>query len=1031
MTCISCGTSVKEADRFCASCGIALQPGPTTETRRQVSVLFLDVVGFTELAERLDPEPLRQIMDRYFTACWSVIAEHGGAVEKFIGDAILAVFGAVVVREDDAVRAVRAAAGALDALRDLGAELTASYQVRLEARCGICTGEVVALTTAGGDFRVIGDAVNTASRLQTAARPGEILVSDATAAVVRSRVGVEPVPPLRLKGKEHPVPAWRVTGAADTSDSGPQAAHPFVDRDGESGQLRLSFRRASQGQVCMLTLTGAPGIGKSRLVREFLGALPSAEATVLSGRCSPYGRGITYKPLTEMLSSYPGGWAALAALLDEQSDPSGLAAHSLATIVGAQTRGGTGPPGTEDIAHAVRCLLVRLGRIRPVVIVWEDLHLAEETLLDLIEDVAAWLDDVPVLLLCVARGELLEYRPDWGTRKACSARIELGPLSSQHSTELVTHLAALDSEVVAHEHTGVCQRIAAQCEGNPLFAELLVDVMAEASPSAAVPPTIQALLGARLDQLPAGERRLLELAAVIGQEFTGELLTEMAKSDGFSHAQASELLECLISRRILTDGPGESVRFAQAMLRDTAYAFTSKARRERWHDFLARWFRERANALAMAYHVEASDQIRRQLRPGSGRLPPLAGAAADAFIAEGTDALTRKDLPAAVNLLQRGRELLPAGDRRHATLALHIADAGLWLWDQQLCLSALDAGQAALPGDPAGHAACEIQRGLVTLRLGLRSPQRVAEDAKLIEGELATDDHLSWCRLHMLQAHLHLVAERAAAADACLRQALSRARAMGDGYAQDWLRCAICELARWSSAHLADGLELCSALATRFAANRALLVPVLVTRAHLLALAGELGQARQTLTAAAAQTSELHLDLADAAIEEASGYVASLAGGHEEAEASYRRGLSVLRSMRHAPDTQSIEAAIAGELLAQGRIEDAKVGASAEFTSLRARIVAASVRSRIATARGQHDAAIAEATHARALSSGIDDPCLDGEALFGLAIVLAAAGMMERAQDEAARAISRFDSKGASLLAEQVRSWLRQEHRDA
>ncbi len=214
MNCASCGAEVGAADRFCAGCGAPLESGVNQETRKRVSVLFLDIVGSTALAEQLDPEPLRLIMDRYFAACAAAIHDHGGAVEKFIGDAVLAVFGAAAAHEDDAARATRAAVSALGRLRELSAELGARYGVNLEARCGICTGDVVVIMPPGGDFRVVGDAVNTASRLQTAAGPGEILLDADTATMIRGAIGIEPIAPLTLKGKARAVPAWRVTDAA-------------------------------------------------------------------------------------------------------------------------------------------------------------------------------------------------------------------------------------------------------------------------------------------------------------------------------------------------------------------------------------------------------------------------------------------------------------------------------------------------------------------------------------------------------------------------------------------------------------------------------------------------------------------------------------------------------------------------------------------------------------------------------------------------------------------------------------------------
>ncbi|WP_406208198.1 AAA family ATPase [Kitasatospora sp. NBC_01560] len=1042
MNCPACGRAAAEPDRFCAGCGAQLAAGADRrETRKKVSMLFLDIVGSTALAERLDPEALRQVMDRYFARCGACIADHGGAVEKFIGDAILAAFGATVAHEDDAVRAVRAATGALDALAGLTAELGAAYGVKLEARAGICTGDVMVITRGGDDFRVVGDSVNTASRLQTAAAPGEVLVCADTAAVVRGQVGIEPVEPLRLKGKARPVPAWRVTTADPAADT--PAPTPFIGRADELEELEHSFRRTRlRRQVCLATVVGVPGIGKSRLVREFLATLPDGEVTVLTGRCSAYGRGITYRPLAEMLGSLPGGWPALTRLLAEDGGRPGdppadsLVAHTLGTVVDQD--GGTGQVGVEDIAWAVRHLLEVLGRSRPVVMVWEDLHWSEATLLDLIDEVATWLHDVPVLLLCVARPELLDTRSAWGGGKPCATTLELGPMDAEQTAALVGQLALrgdvhAQEQRAAQDHQEVTGRVAVLCDGNPLFAEQLMEVFAETAPGPQIPPTIQAILGARLDQLPATERALLELAAVIGREFTRELLRELADADGIGAATADEAMARLARRRVLERGPAGTVRFAQALLRDTAYEFTPKTRRERWHDHLAERFgRERPqDAMAVVYHVEATSRLRRQLRPGDRQLPALAGPAADTLIAEGMAALARKDLPAAVQLLERARDLLPEGDPRHTPLALHVCDAGIWLQDEERCHAALAAAEAALPADRRNTAVCAVQRGIVALRLGLAPPDAVAADAAVLAAELERhpEDDLSRCRLHQLLAYLDLAAERTAAAEAALRLALARARALGDRYEEDRLLCAVCELAQWAPTGVPAGLELCAMLGHRFAAGRALLIPVLVTRAHLEALGGDLDGARRTVADALAYSGDVHADLADAVVLDASGFVESLAGAHEVAEARYRQSLSVLRTTEHASDTRNTEVAIARELFAQGRTAAAaealdRIGRDGGSPGLRARLGTAALRGRIASVRGRHEEAVAEALAARALVAGSDDPCLTGDTLFDLAIVLAAAGRTGRAREEGSAALHRFEAKGAALPAGRVRAWL-------
>lgn len=1017
------------------------------ESRKRVSILFIDIVGSTALAERLDPEALRQIMDSYFAACVTAIEEHGGVLEKFIGDAVLAAFGATVTHEDDALRAIRAAAESLSALRGLSTELAASHQVSLEARCGICSGDAVVITSQNGDFRVLGDVTNTASRLQTAASPGEILIEADTAAMVRGEVAIEQVPSLRLKGKAQPVPVWRVAQPVRAADDNTAFREtPFLGRADELRELEYSFRRVlRRGQVCQVTILGTPGLGKSRLVREFLATLPDDQVIVLSARCPAYGRGITYTPLVEMLSSYPGGWAALNAALLKDQDLGSRAARSLASLMGQATvKAGSsdGPAltGVEEIAWAVRHLLDVIGRSRPVVMVWEDLHWAAPTLLDLIDDIAAWLVDAPVLLLCVARPELLETRPSWGGGKPSALTVELGPLTGEQSAALVSDLI-MQQDVHSHASDDISSRVAAQCDGNPLFAELMLDVFAEVAPGRQIPPTIHALLGARLDQLPDAERQILEMAAVAGREFTRAEMTAMSETySQVTSAETDSLLNQLVRRRILDQAGSGSLRFSQALLRDTAYSTTPKARRERWHIFLAEHLWRSAptadalapdDSLAFAYHTEAACLLGRDLRPGDSSLPALASAAADVLINEGMRALGRKDLPGAVTLLERARQLLPAGDTRHTSLALYICDAGISLRDERRSLAALSAAEAALPGSRRNGIACTIQRAIVQLRLGLAAPEMLAAEVVWAAGELADDpgDELGHCRLHQLESYLHLAAERAASADAQLRLALSRARAMNSTYEEDRLLCAICEVAQWAPVPVEEGLELCRTLVSRFADNRALLIPIIVTRARLDALAGHLDNARRGAAMAMTYIGDLHLDLADAAVLELSGFVESLAGAHSQAEEYYRRALEVLQAGGLTRDAQAIEAAIAQELLGQDRVDAAeealgRIISSGADLGLRTQIVVNSLSARIAARRGIHEEALGYARKAAELTEDVDDLRLSAEILFTLGIVQRDAGLIEEATRSASAALDRYVAKGAALPAARVREWL-------
>ena len=1076
MTCTSCGAVVDGSARFCPSCGAARQAVEGgREARKKVAVLFMDLVGSTELAERLDPEPLRQIMDRYFAMAAACVAEHGGVVEKFIGDAVVAVFGAVVAREDDAVRAVRAAAGALDGLRELSADLERSHHVGLAARCGICSGDVMVVSAGHGDVRVVGDAVNTAARLQTAAGSGEILIGADAAALVRSQVGIEPVPALRLKGKAREVAAWRVVDARAARDEETVAwSAPLTGRADELEDLAQAFRRvARRRQVGLVTVVGAPGIGKSRLVQEFLGTLEGApeEVLVLSGRCSAYGRGITYRPLAELLESGPGGWRGLVRQLPSSSD--GGTDRRAVEILEAVTRHHPDQSGVEEIAWALRHLLEALGRSRPVVLVLEDLHWAEATLLDLVDDVAAWLTDVPVLLLCAARTELLESRPSWGGGKTSATTLELGPLSREQSRELIRELV-LAREVHAQEYRDDLDQVAAQCDGNPLFIELMLDVFADTAepgdPDGAprIPPTIHALLGARLDQLSVEERRVLEMAAVLGREFAREPLRAMAGGEGVGGAELDDLLARLVRRRVIRrDGRSESgYRFAQGLLRDTAYSFTQKVLRERWHLFLGDWFAARwalasgsggnsggdsggvmggapaespgtppvdDDAMAFARHVEAAGGLRRELRPGDPGLPEAASAAADVLIGEGMAALRRKDLPAAAGLLERGRDLLPVGDVRHLALALHICDSWLGLWDEPRARAALTAVAAALPGDRQAAVTCAVQRCVIELRLGVKPPEAVSQDACRIAADLlpgrSVEDDLAWCRFHQLQGYLHLVAERAALAEGSFLLALARARALGDRYEEDRLLCALCEIAQWAPSKVSAGLALCAELAERFAGDRALLVPVLVTRACLKALGGDVEGARGDLETAGGYSGELHLDLADAAVIAMSGFVEALAGEHQSAEVHYRRGAAVLRQARQIPDAQVLDAEVARALVEQGRAREAagvldRLDGEGAGENPRVRLEGAVLRGRIASRAGDHAAAVEWALRAWELCDGTDDLCLTGRVLADVAVVFCDAGRVAEAREAAVEAVRRFETKGATPAAERVREWL-------
>jgi len=426
-TCPQCGRENPDGFKFCGSCGAPLVAAEQREVRKTVTVVFCDVTGSTALGEQLDPESLRRVMGRYFDEMRMVVVAHEGTVEKFIGDAVMAVFGIPVLHEDDALRAVRAAEEMREKLGELNEELERDWGVRIQVRTGVNTGEVVAGDASSGQRFATGDTVNVAKRFEEAAPAGEILLGDSTYRLVRDAVEVEPVAPLELKGKVEPISAYRLVkveagapGRARRLDS------PMVGRERERAVLHQAYQRAVGERACHLfTVLGAAGVGKSRLVVDFLDEL-GERATVVSGRCLPYGEGITFWPLLEVIRNLYGEdfLSGLAGRLagDENAE---LISERIEAAVGV----GDGAGLPDETFWAVRKLFEAHAGERPLVVVFDDLHWAAPTFLDLVEHIADWSRDAPLLLVCLARPEFLDGRPNWGGGKFNATSVLLEPLN--------------------------------------------------------------------------------------------------------------------------------------------------------------------------------------------------------------------------------------------------------------------------------------------------------------------------------------------------------------------------------------------------------------------------------------------------------------------------------------------------------------------------------------------------------------------------------------------------------------------------
>ena len=418
-TCPRCGERAAEGSRFCAACGTPLSPSAGGERRKVVTVVFADVVGSTALGERVDPETLRWAMQRWFSRMAEAIERHGGTVENYIGDAVLAVFGIPVAHEDDALRAVRAAQEMREQVAVLRGEMERERGVELAVRIGVNTGEAVTgVSRAGGSFTT-GDIVNVGARLEQAARPGDILLGRDTFRLVRHAVEAEPVPPLSVKGKQAPIEAFRLLSVVADAPTRAQRLHaPMVDRDVERRRLLDALERARTERSCQLvTVLGAAGVGKSRLVADVIDRL-RGNATVAVGRCLPYGDGLTWWPLVEALGT--------SGLLEQ------VGADEPALPRAAEVLKPTGEAvGTEEAFWALRRVLEALARRGPLVLVVDDLQWAESTFMDFLDHVATWARGVPMGLLAMARPELRDTRPGWGQGGPNATSVLLQPLAEE------------------------------------------------------------------------------------------------------------------------------------------------------------------------------------------------------------------------------------------------------------------------------------------------------------------------------------------------------------------------------------------------------------------------------------------------------------------------------------------------------------------------------------------------------------------------------------------------------------------------
>lgn len=1011
-TCANCGHENPPEARFCNRCGNLLAAATAQpEQLKTITVLFADVTGSTQLGERLDPETVRRVMERYFELASRVITRHGGTVEKFIGDAVMAVFGIPVIHEDDALRAVRAAADLRAELPQLNAALKRDYDTSLELRTGVNTGEAV---TAIDEWLAVGDAVNIAARLEQAAGPGEILLGPETAELVRDAVSVEALEPMALKGKSHPLAVSRLVEVLVPAGFPPRHLDtPMVGRAPQLHLLEDAFASVVRERTCVLfTLLGVAGVGKSRLTAEFTGKL---EATVVHGRCLSYGEGITYWPVVEVVKQLladPGIGNAVLTGSDDQ-------ARAVRALLGESAPACT----SIEIAWAVRKLFEQAAVRRPLVVVLDDVHWAEQTLFDLVEHVADLSRGAPILLLCLARPELLERRPAWGGGKLNATTALLEPLNSSEADDLINRLlpdgAANDG--------GLRARVLETAAGNPLFLEEMAAVVTASGDNVFVPPTIQALLAARLDQLEPGERRVLERGSVEGNSFHRGAVEALGPEETSVPDKLVTLTRKDLVRPDQATLPGDDAfRFRHLLIRDAAYDGLPKSVRAQLHEAFASWLDERAGDLAerdeiIGYHLEQAYAYRRELGPFDAAAQAVGDAAAARLKSAGRRALDRGDARAALSLLERACSLVTCID---ISLELNVVWAMYQVgrFADAAARAEAASARAAEAGDSIGRLRAELARNYLMLHLEpegrLGQLEALVNRARPVIEQAGDRAALAslWIATWGLE---HYRCRFGAAGDAAMRAA-EHATAASEHYLVNFCRLNAAAAVVLGPMPVTEALDWLD--------QQAELVdpppPRLdFWRAQLLPLIGSFDAARAAHRSEAKRMSELGDRLGLALL---SGWEIEMqAGQFAKAEEAARHSCTLLEEMAERSFWSTIACQLAQALYCLGRYEEAEnsaqqaadAGASDDaITQMMSRQVLAKVAAR----RGEFDKARALASEALTLSDGMEAPHFQGDACIDAAEVLWLDGDHAAAVGQAERAAAFFERKGMTVSLERA-----------
>jgi class 3 adenylate cyclase/tetratricopeptide (TPR) repeat protein len=1024
--------------------------------RKTVTIVFCDLKGSTVLGEQLDPEALHEVKERYFQAMAAEIARHGGKIEKYIGDAIMAVFGLPRAHEDDALRAVRAAVGMRGALQRVNDDLLARHGVALANRTGVNTGEVVANADPGADQKLAtGDAVNVAARLEQAAPENQIYLGEVTYRLVRDAVEVEAVEPLELKGKAQRVSAYRLVSAQGLDGNARRSDTPIVGREAELEQVTRVYQQVIQlPAVHMVTVVGDAGVGKSRLVHEVVTRI-AAGATVLRGRCLPYGDGITFWPLRVMLGA--------AGVRDDDTPETAttrlfdfLGDRDVVDRIAAATGLSSANYPLHEVYWAARKVLEILAASGPVVAVIDDIHWAEPAFLDLLEHVLSTATGAPILLLATTRHDLLEERPAWGEQPGAS-RLVLKPLSDDASALVVANLlggTGLPPEVLS--------RIVATAEGNPLYVEQLLSMLIDrgvlqqvdgrwvrgsAAADIDVPPTIHALLEARLDQLGRAERATVEPAAVIGLEFAQAALTELtpAAVRGALDSHLATLTRKQFVHLSLQVDASARYRFHHQLVRDTVYNGLLKRARAQLHIEFVRWA-DRVNAdrdralefeELLGYHLEQAHHYLKELGPLDEQGLAIGRDAARRLASSGRRVYARGDIHAAVNLFQRAVALFAPDDTERLAVMPLYAEAltNLGNFGDARAVLADAAQRARRRDDTRIVAACRLIGFIIDFYSGeqpgewgtdtLRVVAELVPPLEEIEAhnELATAWRLVM-GIHSLSGHYHLAGEAA-------QRSTHHARLAGNDQIVNKIGSVMASNAVLGPIPVRQAIEQCERLISDGMADRIAESAMRCSLAQLRAMNGELGVARELYRRGRSMLRELGQGIIAAANGMDVAFVELHGGDLASAEADVRADYEFLAAKGERYFLSSLAILLARLVRDQGRDEEALVWSrkAEEATAaddLLAQALWRAGRAPILARSGQHELALQMSEQAVALLRDAETPSLRADVLIEHATVLCHANRVAEARHHLDEALALYVDKGNVFGADRTRALSKQ-----